>query len=59
MYREQMEKIDEESLPAPMTYDDTLEEGYIENGAFWKVVERWKLQNTKYFVEFLFSIYQE
>jgi hypothetical protein len=40
MYREQMEKIDEESLPAPMTYDDSLEEGYIENGAFWKVVER-------------------
>lgn len=40
MYKEQMDKIDEESLPIPMTYDESVEEGFVENGSFWKVVER-------------------
>lgn len=40
MYKEQMSKIDEESLPIPMTYDESVEEGFVENGSFWKVVER-------------------
>ena len=40
MYRQQMEQIENDMLPSPMTYDETLAEGYIENGAFWNVVER-------------------
>jgi hypothetical protein len=40
MYRQQMEQIENDMLPSPMIYDETIMDGYVENGAFWKVVER-------------------
>jgi hypothetical protein len=40
LYRQQMEQIENDSLPVPMTYEETAPEGFVENGVFWKTVER-------------------
>lgn len=40
LYEEQMKQIEEEMLPMPMTNDDPLNGGFVEDGAVWQTVER-------------------
>ena len=40
LYREQMAKIDEESLPLPVLIDGTDDTRFVEDGAVWDIVSR-------------------
>ena len=39
LYKEQMQQIEEESLPLPLSGDEEIN-GFVEGGAYWTVVER-------------------